>query len=85
MVGLGDAGNDKKDTPPALPDLVLLDIMMPDMDGYQVLQELRKKYPKALLPIILVSARNTTEDVVKGFSFGCNDYVTKPCEWRISQ
>ena len=43
-----------------------------------MLQELRKKYPKALLPIILVSARNTTEDVVQGFSYGCNDYVTKP-------
>ena len=61
-----------------MPDAITLDVMMPDMDGYQVLQELRKKYPKALLPIILVSARNTTEDVVKGFSFGCNDYVTKP-------
>eukprot|EP00935_MAST-01C_sp_MAST-1C-sp1_P000509 g509.t1 len=74
VVGLGKKGKAKT----AMYDLVLLDIMMPEMDGYEVLQELRTKYPKEVLPIILVSAKNTTQDVVTGFSNGCSDYVRKP-------
>ena len=46
------------------------------MDGYAVLTELRKKDPKNLLPIILVSAKNASADIVRGFSLQCNDYVS---------
>ncbi len=60
------------------PDLVLLDVMMPLMDGYETCQNIRKNYTLEELPVILVTALNNNEDIVKGFSFGANDFVTKP-------
>jgi len=61
-----------------LPDLVLLDIMMPVMDGHEVAARLREM-PKTLeLPIIFLSALNSPDDIVKGFKFGAADYVSKP-------
>lgn len=61
-------------------DLVLLDIMMPGMDGLQTLQHIRSKPTTADLPVILVSALSDVEDVVRGLQLGANDYVTKPVE-----
>ncbi len=60
------------------PDLVLLDIMMPKMNGYETAKNIRKHYPKEDLPIILLTAKNQVMDLVDGFSSGCNDYITKP-------
>ena len=62
----------------SVPDLILLDIMMPEMSGYQVCQHLRRDYSASLLPIILVTARSGTADLVAGFDAGANDYLTKP-------
>lgn len=59
-------------------DLILLDIMMPHISGYQVCSELRKKHPKNELPIIFLSAKNQVSDLMAGFSVGANDYLTKP-------
>ncbi|MBC7810604.1 MAG: response regulator [Burkholderiales bacterium] len=59
-------------------DIVLLDIMMPVMDGLQTLQNIRKNPQTGDLPVILVSARADREDVIKGLKLGANDYVTKP-------
>ncbi|KAJ9518452.1 hypothetical protein QJQ45_018497 [Haematococcus lacustris] len=61
-----------------LPDLILLDVMMPGMSGYEVCARLRKKYSSALLPIIMVSARSAEKDVVQALRVGADDYVTKP-------
>ncbi len=61
-----------------LPDLILLDIMMPGISGYQVCQQLRLKHSAAILPIIILTARNRTADLVAGFESGANDYLTKP-------
>lgn len=61
-----------------LPDLILLDIMMPGMSGYQVCQQLRLKHTASILPIIIVTARNRNADLVAGFESGANDYLTKP-------
>ncbi|KAG2431901.1 hypothetical protein HXX76_009392 [Chlamydomonas incerta] len=63
---------------PALPDLVLLDCMMPEMDGYEVLQRLRAMTPHVHLPIIMVSAQTEEDHVVCGLDLGADDYVTKP-------
>ncbi|GLC39538.1 Hexokinase-3 [Pleodorina starrii] len=63
---------------PALPDLVLLDCMMPEMDGYEVLQRLRAMTPNVHVPIIMVSAQTEEEHVVCGLDLGADDYVTKP-------
>lgn len=59
-------------------DLVLLDVMMPKMSGYEVCQKIREKYLASELPIILVTAKNQVEDLVYGLSVGANDYLAKP-------
>ena len=61
-----------------LPDLVIADVMMPVMDGWELTRELRKAYP--LMPIMLVTARTTLEDKRQGFSSGADDYLTKPVD-----
>lgn len=60
------------------PDLILLDLMMPGMNGYDVIKQLRAKEETKQLPIIVISALNSNEDVVKGYDLGANDFLTKP-------
>lgn len=60
------------------PDLVLLDLMMPGMSGYDVIKSVRETTPQEQLPIIILSALNSNDDVVKGFRLGANDFITKP-------
>lgn len=60
------------------PDLILLDVMMPEMDGFQVLEVLKQNPDTANIPVILISALNQTEDMVRGFEEGSYDYITKP-------
>ena len=60
------------------PDLVLLDIMMPDMHGYDVCNRLRQMKRTTHTPIIMVSAKSTIDDKVIGFESGADDYITKP-------
>ena len=60
------------------PDLILLDVMMPEMDGYQVLQRLREQATTRDIPVIFVTAMNADEDEERGLSLGAVDYVTKP-------
>ena len=62
----------------ALPDLILLDIMMPDIDGYEVCRQLKSDPATADIPVIFLSALVDTEDKVKGFHLGAVDYITKP-------
>ncbi len=63
------------DTPP---DLILLDVMMPVMDGYEVCQQLRNSSLTAHIPIIFLTAKSEVEDERKGLSLGASDYITKP-------
>ena len=60
------------------PDLVLLDIMMPRIDGYEVAQRLRADPATAELPIIMLSAKAQDEDIRKGVEVGVDEYITKP-------
>jgi CheY-like chemotaxis protein len=60
------------------PDLILLDIMMPEMDGFEVCCQLKADFSTRHIPIIFLTAKNDTQDVVKGFELGGVDYVTKP-------
>jgi DNA-binding response OmpR family regulator len=60
------------------PDLALLDVMMPRLDGYEVTRRLREHGPTATIPIILLTARVQEPDVERGFEAGADDYVTKP-------
>ena len=60
------------------PDLVLLDVMMPDLSGFEVAQRLKSNPDTADIPIIFLTALNSTTDIVKGFQVGANDFISKP-------
>lgn len=66
-------------------DLVLLDIMMPDVDGVDVLREIRQHHSMSALPVIMVSALDDSDKVVELLELGANDYVTKPIEAKVLQ
>lgn len=61
-----------------LPDLILLDIMLPDEDGLEIVGRLRKRPETRKLPVIIVTAKTTEIDKVKGLDVGADDYLTKP-------
>ena len=60
------------------PDLILLDLMMPGIDGFEVIKRLRQDPATADIRIVILSALNSNEDVVKGFDLGANDFIMKP-------
>jgi two-component system, sensor histidine kinase ChiS len=60
------------------PDIILLDVMMPRMTGYEVCQKLRETFLASELPIVMLTAKNQISDLVEGFSSGANDYLAKP-------
>lgn len=59
-------------------DLILLDIMMPEMDGFEVCRILKTKHETKGIPVIFLTARTETDNIVKGFQIGGVDYITKP-------
>jgi DNA-binding response OmpR family regulator len=59
-------------------DLVILDIMMPDVDGYQVLEHIRSQEATRDIPVVFLTARASQEDIDKGLRMGANHYITKP-------
>jgi len=64
--------------PRFVPDLILLDIMMPGIDGFETCRQLKGNDSTKEIPVIFISAKNETEDIVKGFSLGGMDYIVKP-------
>ncbi|MEM5776656.1 MAG: response regulator, partial [Anaerolineaceae bacterium] len=60
------------------PDLIVLDIMMPDMDGYEVTRRLRNETATTVTPILMFTAKSQVDDKVKGYESGVDDYLTKP-------
>jgi len=65
-------------------DLVLLDIMMPDITGVEVLRRIRQKYSQSKLPVIMVTANSRSDDIVEALEVGANDYVTKPVDFAVA-
>lgn len=65
-------------TPKLLPDIILLDVMMPGIDGFEVCRQLKSKAETCEIPIIFLTAKVDLEDVVTGFTIGGVDYITKP-------
>ena len=65
-------------------DLVLLDTMMPEMSGLQVLDQIRKSRSPSELPIIMVTAMTESQDVVEALKLGANDYITKPVDLQVA-
>ena len=62
------------------PDLILLDVVMPVMDGFEACRQLRAREATRTVPIIMVTTRGAEEHVETGFESGCSDYVTKPID-----
>ena len=60
------------------PDLILLDLMMPEVDGFEVLRQVRENPDTANIRVVILSALNSTDDIVKGYQLGANDFITKP-------
>ncbi|MBP7562941.1 MAG: response regulator [Candidatus Cloacimonetes bacterium] len=60
------------------PDLILLDIMMPDINGYDVCRQLKSDNETKEIPVIFLTAKTQSDDIVKGFEVGAVDYLTKP-------
>ena len=67
---------------PPLPDLVLLDVMLPDVDGFEVLQKIRQHPALTTLPVVMLTAKATRDGVLKGITGGADGYITKPFEIR---
>ena len=65
-------------------DLVLLDVRMPDMDGREVLQQIRAQHSPVLLPVIMVTGNAGSDDVVEALQLGANDYLTKPVDIAVA-
>ncbi len=65
-------------------DAVLLDVMMPGQNGYEVLAEIRKTFSSLELPVLMVTAKTQNEDVVNAFEVGANDYLTKPINFAVA-
>ena len=82
LIEAGDGDEAIELTLQELPDLILLDIMLPGKDGYEVCHELKRDSRSADIPIIFFSARGETEDKIKGLELGGVDYVTKPFDKR---
>lgn len=61
-------------------DLIIADVMMPNMSGYELTETLRKRFSLSELPILLVTARSSKQDLKAGFASGANDYITKPID-----
>ncbi len=66
-----------------MPDIILLDMMMPDMSGLQVVEILRTDFSPSVLPIIMVTARSETEVMVEALEAGANDYIQKPVNFPV--
>ncbi len=60
------------------PDLILLDLMMPEIDGFEVLKRVKENPETAGIKVIILSALNSNEDIVRGYQLGADDFITKP-------
>ena len=65
-------------------DTILLDVMMPEMDGTEVLRRIREQHSASAMPVIMVTAKSQSEDIVAALALGANDYVTKPVEFNVA-
>ena len=62
-----------------VPDVILLDVMMPEMSGFEVLERIKAKHATSKVPVIMVTAKMQDEDVMTGYQYGADYYITKPC------
>ena len=78
VVGFENAKNFYKQLEAVIPDLVLLDVMLPDENGNEIVRKLRSNLDTKRLPVIMVTAKTTELDLIKGLDGGADDYIKKP-------
>ena len=78
VIGAADGGEALEAANSQKPDLILLDVMMPVMDGFQVLKKLKTDPDTKEIPVIMLTAKSQERDVVTGLESGAEDYVVKP-------
>ncbi len=78
VVGAGNGKEALIKAKTEIPDIILLDLMMPEMDGYEVCEKLKKDPMTKNIPVIILTAKDAVRDKVKGLDIGADDYVTKP-------
>ena len=64
-------------------DVILLDIMMPGLDGYEVLEKIREQHGPVDLPVIMATAKDDNDEVIRAFELGANDFVAKPINFPV--
>ena len=62
-----------------VPDAILLDVMMPEMSGFEVLEKIKSVHATSRVPVIMVTAKIQDDDVMTGYQYGADYYITKPC------
>lgn len=67
----------------AKPDLIICDVMLPDMDGYEIISKLKANPSMAFTPVIMLTALDDEEHQIKGYKAGADDYMVKPCNFRL--
>lgn len=83
VVGVGDGESALKAADARRFDLAILDVMMPGMNGFELLAALRKRFSEADLPIVMATAVTDSQEIVEALRLGANDYVTKPYDLRV--
>jgi two-component system, response regulator len=71
-----------RNPPGELPQVVLLDLDLPKLNGFEVLAKLRADERTALLPVVILTASREQQDIVRGYGLGANSYVCKPVDWE---
>jgi len=78
IVGMGDQDETRRSIASGKPDLIILDIMMPEVDGFEILRMLKGDQETRDIPVIVLTVRNMEEDVRKAMALGADIYMTKP-------
>ncbi len=79
LLGTGQYAGSKR---PETPMLILLDLNLPEMDGFQILEKIKTEDSTKLIPVIILTTTDNPREVERGYALGCNVYVTKPVEYE---
>jgi CheY-like chemotaxis protein len=83
LITAGDGLEGVKKAEQEHPDLILMDVVMPRMTGFEALRELRRRKETRDIPVIMVTTRGESDNLEAGFGSGCSDYVTKPIDAAV--